>query len=171
MEVVSESSKETQCDLDGFHTGKIPHAKNYKCDYCATLWISVIDNFPLGNLIETVSGRRLCPICQVENQERLLRSTLSPDVWNKRCWLDCYVKYEDFYCCHCNGRGRHVSVITYPSEYLLIHSYVHFPPHKICHHCFISVFTERARILHPDCCEACKRGPFVNTPLRHEVPT
>lgn len=172
MEVDSrESNKATQCDLDGFHSENVPHINSYRCDYCDTLWMTQVHNFPLGTQVERFGGRKLCQMCLVEQQERLLRSNLCPDTWNKKCWLDCFVKYEDFYCCNCNGRNRELSVLTHPGEHFLVHSFIHFHPHKFCSSCFTKVFNQKAEILHPECCLLCKRGPLVNTPLRHEVPS
>ena len=169
MEDESETSFESQCDLDGFLAQKIPHINEFKCDYCGTLWMTHVDHFPVGEKIETICGQRLCMLCAEEEKNRLFSASSSKNVWNKKVWLDCFVKFEDFYCCNCGGRNPIYNIRTHPTELILIHTYIHFEPHRLCNSCFVNVFNDREDILHPAYCDLCKKGPYETAPLRNEV--
>lgn len=169
MEDESKKNCGSHVDVDGFLCHNVPHINEFKCDYCGTLWITKVYPFPLGDKIETVGGKRLCVLCSTEEKEKLINLNTTKNVWNKKAWLDCFVKFEDFYCCNCGGRNPRYSVKTHPTEFFLVHRYVHFEPHKICHSCFENVFNDREDILHPAYCDLCKKGPYESAPLRNEV--
>lgn len=157
----------TQVDTDNFFT-EFLHINELKCDYCKTLWVSQVEEFPLGEKIEKIGGRRLCILCAAEDKERLFHANLAGNVWMKKVWLDQFVTYTDFFCCICKGPNLKFTVRTHPTEFFLVHTYIHFEAHRFCHPCFLREFTQRSAILQPEYCDQCIKGPRQSKPLRHE---